>query len=154
VHYALGRYFVATQEPDKAVAAFEREIERSPDHVPARLGIAAIKAATDPAAALRYAEEAVKLNPAIPLGHYLLGSLLLHTSELDRAISELELAERAVKEDPRVYYALQRAYTRAGRSQDAERARTIFQRLNDERQRAAQRSPEASSRAAPRTRSP
>ena len=42
VHYALGRYFVRTEEPAPAVAAFEREIVVSPDHVPARLGIAAI----------------------------------------------------------------------------------------------------------------
>ena len=77
----LGRYFVATRQPEKAVAAYEQEIERAPDHVPAHLGIAAIKSDTDPATALRYAEEAVRLNSRIPLGHYLLGMLLLHTPD-------------------------------------------------------------------------
>jgi hypothetical protein len=43
-----------------AASAYEREIENSADHVPARLGIAAIKAQTDPAGALPYAEEAVR----------------------------------------------------------------------------------------------
>lgn len=137
VQYALGRYFVATREPDLAAAAYEREIANTPDHVPARLGIAAIKASTDPAAALRYAEQAVKLNPRVPLGHYLLGSLLLHTDDTARAIAELEIAERSVKEDPGLYYALQRAYSRAGRAEDAARARATFQRLSEERQRAA-----------------
>jgi hypothetical protein len=140
VQYALGRYFVATREPEKAEAAFEREIAISPEHVPARLGIAAIKAQTDPAAALQYAEAAVKLNPRIPLGHYLLGSLLLHTPQTARAIAELETAERSVRDDPGVYYALGRAYARAGRPENAARARATFKRLTEERQQAARRS--------------
>jgi tetratricopeptide (TPR) repeat protein len=141
VQYAVGRYYVAARQPAEAVAAFEKEIANSPDHVPARLGIAAVKAETDPAAALPYAEEAVRLNPRVPLGHFLLGSLLLHTPDTARAIAELEAAEQDVREDPRLYYALARAYTRAGRTADAERARATFQRLTDERQRAARRQP-------------
>jgi tetratricopeptide (TPR) repeat protein len=141
VFYALGRYFVATQQPDRAVAAYEREIANSADHVPARLGIAAIKAQTDPAGALPYAEEAVRLNPRIPLGHYWLGSLLLHTPQTERAIAELEEAERSVRDDPAVYYALSRAYARAGRQRDAERARARFKWLTEQRQKAAERAP-------------
>jgi tetratricopeptide (TPR) repeat protein len=137
VHYALGRYFVDRSQPDEAMAAYKREIEITLDHVPARLGIAAILAETDPARALPYAEEAVKLNPRIPLGHYLLGSLLLHTDQTTRAIAELETAERSVKDDPGVYYALGRAYARAGRKQDADRARAVFKRLTEERQKTA-----------------
>jgi predicted Zn-dependent protease len=67
--------------------------------------------------------------------------LLLHTQDTDRAIGELELARRAVPDDPRVYYALGRAYARARRPEDAERARATFKRLTDERQRAARREP-------------
>ena len=141
VQYALGRYYVATRQPAAAAAAFEKEIVNSPDHVPARLGLAAIKKDSDPAAALAYAEQAVRLNPRIPLGHYLLGSLLLQTPDTTRAIAELELAEQSVREDPGLYYALARAYTRAGRTADAERARATFRRLTDERQRAARRQP-------------
>ena len=139
VFYALGRYFAANSQPESAVGAYQREIANSPDHVPARLGIAAILAETDPPAALPYAEAAVKLNPRIPLGHYVLGSLLLHTDQTARAIAELETAERSVKDDPGVYYALARAYARAGRTQDAARARAVFKRLTEERQRAARR---------------
>jgi tetratricopeptide (TPR) repeat protein len=139
VYYALGRYFAATRQPEKAVTAYQRELENAPDHVPARLGIAAIKAETDPAAALPYAEEAVTLNPRIPLGHYVLGSLLLETNQIDRAIAELETALKSVRDDPGVYYALGRAYARAGRAREAERARATFKRLTEERQLAARR---------------
>lgn len=142
VHYAVGRHYVAVREPAKAVAAYQEEIERFPDHVPARLGIAAIKAEADPAGALAYAEAAVRINPKIPLGHYLLGTLLLHTEQIDRAVAELERAQREGPDDPRVYYALGRAYARAGRREDAERARGTFKRLTDERQRAARRQPD------------
>jgi tetratricopeptide (TPR) repeat protein len=139
VHYAIGRYFVSTSQPEQAMIAYQREIENSPEHVPARLGIAAILAETDPARALPFAEDAVKLNSQIPLGHYILGTLLLHTDQIDRAIAELETAERSVKDDPGVYYALGRAYARVGRTQDAARVRAVFKRLTEERQRAARK---------------
>ena len=77
VHYALGRYFVRTEQPAPAAAAFEREIAVSPDHVPARLGIAAIVLQDDPARALRLVDEAIARNPRVPLAHYLRGRLLL-----------------------------------------------------------------------------
>jgi tetratricopeptide (TPR) repeat protein len=142
VHYAVGRHYVVIREPAKALRAYQQEIEVSADHVPARLGIAAIMAETDPGGALVYAEEAVRLNPKIPLGHYLLGTLLLHTEQIHRAIAELELAQQAVPDDPRVYYALGRAYARARRPDDSARARATFKRLTDEQQRAARRGPD------------
>jgi tetratricopeptide (TPR) repeat protein len=142
VHYALGRYFVRTSQPAKAAAAYEQELTIVSDHVPALLGLAAIKGETDPAGALPYAERGAAINPRIPLGHYLLGSLLLHTDQIDRAIAELEIARKAVPQDPGVYYALGRAYARANRPKDAEEARATFKRLNDARQRAARRPPD------------
>ncbi len=133
VHYAFGRFLIANRHPDpeKAVAAFQREIKNFPGHVLARLGIASVRASADPAGGLPYAEEAVRLNPHIPLGHYLLGSLLLHTDQTARAIAELETAQRHMPNDPRVYFALGRAYARANRKRDAERARAIFRRLTE-----------------------
>ena len=38
-----------------------------------------------------------------------------------------------VRNDPAVYYALGRAYARAGRTEDAERAREMFKRLSQEK---------------------
>lgn len=139
VHYALGRHLAAVKQPDAAVSAFEQEIRKAPRHVPARLNIAAIKSRTDPGAALALAEEAVRLNPRIPLGHYLLGSLLLETPDVERAIAELEIARQTVPADPGVHFALARAYTRAKRPEEAARARATFKRLTEERQAAARR---------------
>ncbi len=138
VHYAFGRFLSASgpSEPERAVAAFQREIDNHPEHVLARLGIASVKASTDPAGGLGYAEEAVRLNSHMPLGHYLLGSLLLYTDQTARAISELETAQRSLPNEPRVYFALGRAYARSNRKEDAARARATFKRLTEESQQA------------------
>jgi len=64
-----------------AVTAFQEEIAKSPQSVPARLQIAAARYRTDSAAGLPYAREAAKLQPQLPFGHYLLGLLLLDTGD-------------------------------------------------------------------------
>ncbi len=139
VQYAYGRFLVSSHHPDKAIEAFQREIENTPKHVLARLEIAAIDSKTNLPAGLPYAEEAVKLDPEVPLGHYFLGLLLLNTDQPERAVLELEAAERALPNEARVHYALGNAYSRAHRMEDAQRERVIFQRL-DEKAKAAGRS--------------
>jgi predicted Zn-dependent protease len=112
------------------VQEFEQEIRNNPHHVFARLQIAAARYKVDSAAGLPYAEQAVKLDPRLPLGHYLLGLLLLDTDHYLEAIPELETAQRALPREAKVYLALSTAYARAGRRQEAERARATFIRLN------------------------
>ena len=131
VQYAYGRFLLASHYDEKAVAAFQREIENTPDHLLARLWIADTKfKLKDYAGGLPYAEQAVKLHPHFPLGHYLLGVALFETGETGRAIRELETARAAMPNEPRVHYTLGRAYARAGRKEDAARARATFERLN------------------------
>ena len=130
VQFAYGRFLLAHQENDRAVAAFQREIENTPNHLLARLGIAGIKHLSDPAAGLPYAEQAVKLAPALPEAHYLLGLLLADTGDAARAIPELETARRGAPEESKIYLALSRAYAAAGRKDDARRARATLERLS------------------------
>jgi predicted Zn-dependent protease len=86
----------------------------------------------DAAGGLPYAEEAVKLDPKVPLGHLLLGLLLIDVGQTLRAIDELETARRALPNEPQIYFALGRAYSRAGRKADAEKARATFTRLKNQ----------------------
>ncbi|MCA1601789.1 MAG: tetratricopeptide repeat protein [Acidobacteria bacterium] len=80
VQSAYGHFLIVSNEDEKAIAAFKREIENSPNHLPARLWIADTKLRLKEAAGgLPYAEEAVKLSPNDPRGHLLLGLLLLDT---------------------------------------------------------------------------
>lgn len=70
------------------------------------------------------------MNPRLPLGHYILGRLLFETGENAKAIEELETAQKMAPSEPRIYYTLARAYAKANRKEDAERARETFARLN------------------------
>ncbi len=133
VQYAYGRFLLVTNEEEKAIAAFKREIENTPTHLLARVMIAETKFnLKDFAGGLPYAEEVVKLAPRLPLGHYLLGFGLLETGQTAKAISELEAAKAALPEEPKIYFALGRAYTRANRKDDAAQARATFMRLSEQ----------------------
>lgn len=130
VHYAYGTFLLNT-EPDAALGEFNREIHISPNHVAARLQIAFedIKRA-DFAAGLPFAEKAVELAPQLFAAHDALGRILLGMGNTDQAISELETAVKLTPDSPEVRFALYTAYARAGRKQDAERARVEFMRLD------------------------
>jgi tetratricopeptide (TPR) repeat protein len=129
IHYAFGNFLLDIPDIAAARQEFEREIANQPDHVLARLKIASALYRTDSDAGIPFAEQAVKLDPKVALGHYLLGLLLLDVDDFKRAIPELEAAKSGFAKEPKLYFALGSAYSRAGRSQDAERARAEFQRL-------------------------
>jgi tetratricopeptide (TPR) repeat protein len=132
IHYAFGLFLVQTRDVSKAVEQFKQEIQNRPDDVISRLRIAATDYKEDSAAGIPYAEEAVQIAPQQPFGHYLLGLLQLDVDNYERAIPELELAQKGLPREARLYAALASAYSRAGRRQEAAKARAIFGRLNHE----------------------
>jgi predicted Zn-dependent protease len=132
LHYAYGRYLLLAHQPDQAAAEFQQEISNNPRHTPSYLYIAAIHYRLDSAAGVKYAEDAVRLNPALPFGHYMLGLLYADTHEYAKAVPELELAAKTMNQRPDIYYALGNAYARLGRPQDAAQARELFRRMSAE----------------------
>jgi tetratricopeptide (TPR) repeat protein len=128
-HYAYG-VFMLRDNPDAAIEEFRLELQIAPKHVAARLQIAfeMIKQGRH-AEGLPYAEEAVKLAPDLFATHNALGRILLETGEIERAVKELEVAVKLAPDSPEMYFALARAYNRAKRPKDAERARAEFTRL-------------------------
>jgi tetratricopeptide (TPR) repeat protein len=132
LHYAVGRFWVDMDDVPAAVAEFQQELKNQPNDINSRLEIAAAEYKLDSAAGLPYAEEAVKLNPLVPSAHYLLGLLYLDTDNYRKAIPELEIARRALPQDAKICFALGSAYARAGRKEDAARARAAFAELNKE----------------------
>ncbi len=130
--YAYGRHLLYSQRNDEAAeAAFRRELENSPKHALARLQIAYIKLKNkEPEQGLQFAEEAVQLNTRMVLGHYILGRMYLETGDAKRAVEELETSQKMSPDEPKVYFALSRAYAKVGRQTDAARARDTFARLN------------------------
>jgi tetratricopeptide (TPR) repeat protein len=132
IHYAQGRFLLGLSDVDGGVAAFQEELKNSPRNIPAMLQIAAARYRLDSADGLKYAEQAVKLDPGEPFGHYLLGLLCLDTGDYSRAISELEFAKKYYAKIPDVYFALGNAYARSGQKQKAAEARAVFVKLNAE----------------------
>lgn len=130
VHYAHG-IFLMRDAPDEGLQAFEKELQISPQHVFAMLQIAFeyIKR-KDFNAGLLYAENAVKLEPNLFAGHNALGRILLELGPVERAIKELEISVRQAPDSPETHFALARAYTKAGRKAEAEKARNEFTRLD------------------------
>jgi Flp pilus assembly protein TadD len=58
--------------------------------------------------------------------------LLLDADDYQKAIPNLEIAAEAFPHDAKVFFALGSAYSRAGRKEEAARARATFQRLNQQ----------------------
>jgi tetratricopeptide (TPR) repeat protein len=129
-HYALGAY-IAPDDPDGAMEEFRRELRATPDHYPSLLQMALIETKRGRAAeALPMAEQAAQLAPNVPAAHLALGRALLDLGETTRAVQELEQGIALAPESPDLHFALARAYQRAGRADDAERARREFLRLD------------------------
>jgi tetratricopeptide (TPR) repeat protein len=124
VHYAFGNYLVP-EEPDAALEEFHRELRLQPNHVPALLQIAfeQIKR-TNYQQALPLAQKAVELAPGLFAARNALGRALLEVGE------ELETGVKLAPDSPDMYFALARAYQRAGRKEDADRARAQFLKLD------------------------
>jgi tetratricopeptide (TPR) repeat protein len=129
-HYSRG-VFLLTEDADRALDDFRRELEISPSHVPARLQIAFeyIKRG-EPAKARRPAEEAAQLAPEHFATRLAVGQVLLDLNEIDKALVELEKASALAPRSPQTHFMLARAYARAGRAADAERERAEFTRLD------------------------
>jgi tetratricopeptide (TPR) repeat protein len=130
VHYARGVFLLA-ENPDAALAEFRHEVEISPAHVPARLQIAfeCLKR-NDVECGLPHAREAVRLAPRDFAARNALGRLLLESGDVAGAIRELEAGAEIAPTSPEMHFALSRAYARAGRKREAEKARVEFQRLD------------------------
>lgn len=132
VHYAFGAYLLP-EEPDAGLEELNRVLRMKPNHLHATLQIAFehIKR-TNYQEALLLAQKAVEQAPSLFAARNALGRALLELGQTERAIEELEIGVRLAPDSPDMYFALARAYQRAGRKQDADRARVQFLKLDKE----------------------
>lgn len=130
VHYARG-VVLLHDEPDAALEEFKKELQVSPSHVEARLQLAFeyIKRG-EHAAGLVYAKEAVQLDPESFVARNALGRTLLDTGDVPGAVRELEIGVKLAPDSPEMQFALVRAYMKAGRKEDAQKARAEFLKLD------------------------
>lgn len=129
VHWAFGAY-VQSEDPDRALLEFRRELAIQPDHYPSMLQMASIelqRGNLDQASEL--ADRASNVAPESPAVRLLLGRVLLEKGDAEGAVAALEAGLRLVPESPDFYFSLARAYQQLGRDAEAAEARTEFQRL-------------------------
>ncbi len=130
VHYAFG-VFLMSDDPDRALKEFERELAVQPSHATSHIQMAFeyIKRG-DHASARPHAEQAVALAPTDFIAHRLVGQIQLEAGDVPAAIASLQQSQRLEPNSPTVYFTLAKAYARAGRDADAEKARLEFTRLD------------------------
>lgn len=130
VRYAYA-VFLLQEQPDKAIAEFKRELELQPNHPWSLMQIAYEYLKRGEAqTALPWAQQAVAAAPKAFPAHKALGQALLETGDVDGAIKELLTGIQLAPESPGLHFTLARAYQRAGRTDDANREREEFTRLD------------------------
>jgi tetratricopeptide (TPR) repeat protein len=132
VHYGFG-VFMLSQDADFALKEFKREMEISPNHFPSMVQMAFEYLKRDQYnEALPLAEKAVQLAPMLYAARNVMGRVLLELGQVERSIKELEEGFKLAPSSPEMHFALARAYTRAGRKEEAARERETFKKLQDE----------------------
>jgi tetratricopeptide (TPR) repeat protein len=130
VHYAFGVFLLAEQ-PDAALVQFKRELDIAPTNAWAKVQIAfAMIRRGEFDAAKPWAQQAVDALPTAFVARNALGQILLETGDVEGAIRELEAGVKLAADSPPMHFALARAYRRAGRAADADRAQAEFTRLD------------------------
>jgi tetratricopeptide (TPR) repeat protein len=131
VHFLYGACLLDERAED-GVRELKKELEVSPSSVPARLRLAEEYIKEQKVdLALPLAQEAVKLDPARGPAHMMLGEAQMAKGDIAAGIKELETARDQAPQTVRVRWDLLRAYTTAGRSDDAKREKEEIEKLSN-----------------------
>ncbi len=130
VHFLIGAYFLSAH-PDEGIKELKQEIEISPANLPARIRLAEeyIKQ-QNLDQGLSLARETLQLAPEEPLAHMVLGEGLIAKGDSAGGIRELENAHDSLPNEIQILWDLFRAYTAAGRKEDASRAKDEIERFS------------------------
>ncbi len=130
VHYAYGVFLLA-EEPDKGIEVFQRELKVSPQNTYAKLQIAfAYIRKGEYDKALPWAKDGAAEAPTDYVARHAYGQALLETGDVAAALTELEAGAKLAPDSPIMHFVLAKAYRRAGRTADAEKAQQEFLRLD------------------------
>jgi tetratricopeptide (TPR) repeat protein len=126
VHAFYATYLLAEQRPQEAVRELRAELNLAPGNARARALLALVlEKLGNFAEALPAAARAAADAPDLPRAQYAYGLVLLDTGEIAKAIPLLEAAERADPGQLEFHTAIARAYSKAGRYEDARRERRV-----------------------------
>jgi tetratricopeptide (TPR) repeat protein len=125
VHYLYGYLLYATDQ-DQAVVEFKKELEVNPSNAAAEVMLAWIPLMqNDGSTALPYARKAVTDDPGLPSAQLVLGRALTETGDAKEGVEHLEKTLQWQPDNLEVHLALAKAYSKAGRKEDARRERLL-----------------------------
>jgi len=129
VHFFYG-VFLLNARPEDGIRELKRELEIAPFNLTAKLRLADQYLKEQQLdEALRLANEVVKLDPANASGFLVSGETLVAKGEMERGILALETARKLRPATVRTHWDLLRAYTSAGRVEDAKREKEEIEKL-------------------------
>ncbi len=130
IHFLYGAYLMQLH-PEDGIREMKRELEISPSHVLARVRLAEqYLAQQQNDEALKLAQEAAKLDPRRASPHMLMGEALQAKGDLSGALKEFEISRDADPLNTRIHWDLLRAYSAAGRTDDAKREKDEIEKLS------------------------
>jgi tetratricopeptide (TPR) repeat protein len=120
--YILGIAYIQNKQYPQARRAFARMFDVPPDSAASYLFTARmlLRQEFDPVAE-EYAQQAIALDPKLPLVHFFLGELHLYKSRIPEAIKDLQEELAINPGHAATYYKLADAYSRVQKFDDAER---------------------------------
>lgn len=135
VHYFLGTLLGFENKLPEAVEEYKKELQISPQHVPALTELALVDVRIfQPAEALPFAKQAASLDPNNARARYVLGKSLLDNGDLQESVGQLEVAKQLAPTSALIRSALSSAYRRVGRMQEAKREAAAFLSLKDKQE--------------------
>lgn len=135
-HFGLGYVLWTQNQYDEAAAEFESELQNVPEHPQALTYLADvdIKLGKDDAA-FPLLEEAIRIDPSMPLAHLDLGILYADQGKTVDALSQMRAAEHLNPADQMTHWRLARFLKSIGKTQEAsvefEKTKTL-QRVADQ----------------------
>jgi Flp pilus assembly protein TadD len=124
VHAFYATWLLAEPRPQEAIRELHTELEHNPRNARARALLALVlEKLGDSTAALPLAAQAAAEAGDLPRAQYAYGLALLDTGDTAKALPLLESAQRADPGQLEYHTALARAYSKAGRIDDARRER-------------------------------
>lgn len=129
VHFLYG-VFLLELRPEEAVKQLKEELGVAPFNLTAKVRLAEEylkEEKTDEALAL--ADEVIKVDPGHSSAYLIRGEALIAKGNLASGITSLETSRKLKPDVVRTHWDLLRAYTSAGRSEDAQREKEEIERL-------------------------
>ena len=127
IHYFLGTLRGFENKKIEAAVEFRRELEISPQHVPALIELARLDVEEGQSdEAVGFAKHAIELEPRNADAHHVLGQVLLATGNTLASARELEVAKQLAPDIATIRSHLAMAYYRLGRSAEAKAETAAF----------------------------